>query len=153
MLIDKVKMKNQKTKERVLFICKNNSARSQMAEGILKSLYGENFDVYSAGSNPGSVNLYAVKVLEEVGIDISHNRSKSLKEFDGIAFDYVVTVCGGEGEACPFFHGGKTYLHESFEDPAAVYGTDQEKTDAFRKIRDEIKEWIKVTFYRGEMND
>jgi arsenate reductase len=94
-----------------------------------------------------------VKVLEEVGIDISHNRSKSLKEFDGIAFDYVVTVCGGEGEACPFFHGGKTYLHESLEDPAAVYGTDQEKTDAFRKIRDEIKEWIKVTFYRGEMND
>lgn len=150
MLIDKVKMKNQKTKERVLFICKNNSARSQMAEGILKSLYGENFDVYSAGSNPGSVNLYAVKVLEEVGIDISHNRSKSLKEFDGIAFDYVVTVCGGEGEACPFFHGGKTYLHESFEDPSAVDGTDHEKTDAFRKIRDEIKEWIKVTFYRGE---
>jgi arsenate reductase len=148
--IDKVKMKNQKTKERVLFICKNNSARSQMAEGLLKSIYGKNFDVYSAGSNPGSVNPYAVKVLEEVGVNISDNRSKSLKEFEGFEFNYVVTVCVGEGEACPFFHGGKTYLHKSFEDPAAVDGTDHEKTDAFRKIRDEIKEWIKVTFYRGE---
>lgn len=146
-------MKHPKSKKRVLFICKHNSARSQMAEGLLKSLYGENFDVYSAGSNPGSLNPYAVKVLGEVGIEISHNRSKSLKEFEGFEFDYVVTVCGGEGETCPFFHGGKTYLHESFEDPSAVDGTDHEKTDAFRKIRDAIKEWIKLTFIGGEMND
>lgn len=121
-----------------------------MAEGLLKSIYGENFQVYSAGSNPSTVNPYAVKVLKEVGVDISDNHSKSLKEFEDFEFDYVVTVCGGEGETCPFFHGGKTYLHESFEDPVAVDGNDHEKTDAFRRIRDEIKEWIKVTFYRGE---
>lgn len=139
-----------KTKKKFLFLCNQNSARSQMAEALLKSLYGENFEVYSAGSNPGNVNPYAVKVLGEIGIDISHNRSKSLKEFEGFEFDYVVTVCGAEGEFCPFFSGGKKYLHQSFEDPAAVEGTDQEKTDAFRKIRDEIKEWIKETFYRGE---
>jgi arsenate reductase len=121
-----------------------------MAEGLLKSLYGENFEVYSAGSNPGNVNPYAVKVLEEVGVDISSNRSKGLKEFDGFEFDYVVTLCGGEGEFCPFFHGAKKYLHHPFEDPAAVEGTGPQKIDAFIKIRDEITKWIKVTFYRGE---
>jgi arsenate reductase (thioredoxin) len=142
--------KASQTKEKVLFLCNQNSARSQMAEGLLKSVYGENFEVYSAGSNPSTVNPYAVKVLEEVGVDISDNRSKSLKEFEDFEFDYVVTVCGGEGEVCPFFLGGKTYLHESFDDPAAVDGSDHEKINAFRRIRDEITEWIKVTFYRGE---
>ncbi len=139
----------QKSKEKVLFICNHNSARSQMAEGLLKSLYGEYYDVYSAGSNPSTVNPYAVKVLEELNVDISDNRSKSLKEFEGFQFDYVVTVCGGEGEVCPFFPGGKNYLHESFEDPTTVDGSEHEKTDAFRRIRDEIKEWIMETF-RGE---
>lgn len=145
-----MKTKASQTKEKVLFLCNQNSARSQMAEGLLKSLYGENFEVYSAGSNPVNVNHYAVKVLEEVGVDISGNHSKGLKEFEGFKFDYVITVCGGEGEVCPFFPGGKNYIHKSFQDPAAVEGTDQEKTDAFRKIRDEINEWIKKTFYRGE---
>lgn len=139
----------QKSKEKVLFLCNHNSARSQMAEGILKSLYGEYYDVYSAGSNPSTVNPYAVKVLEELNVDISHNRSKSLKEFEGHQFDYVVTVCGGEGEVCPFFPGGKNYLHKSFEDPTTVYGSGHEKADAFRRIRDEIKEWIIETF-KGE---
>lgn len=139
----------QKSKEKVLFLCNHNSARSQMAEGILKSSYGEYYDVYSAGSNPSTVNPYAVKVLEELNVDISHNRSKSLKEFEGYQFDYVVTVCGGEGEVCPFFPGGKNYLHKSFEDPTTVDGSDHEKTDAFRRIRDEIKEWIIETF-KGE---
>lgn len=145
-----MKTKASQTKEKVLFLCNQNSARSQMAEGLLKSIYGENFEVYSAGSNPSTVNPYAVKVLKEVGVDISDNRSKSLKEFEDFEFDYVVTVCAGEGEACPFFHGGKTYLHESFEDPVAVDGNDHEKTDAFRRIRDEIKEWIKESF-RGDV--
>ena len=81
-----------------------------------------------------------------MGIDISKNRSKSLKEFEGLEFDYVVTVCGGDNKACPFFSGGKTYLHESFEDPAKVVGTEQDKTDAFRRTRDEIKVWIEKTF-------
>ena len=139
-------MTTQKFKEKVLIICNHNSARSQIAEGLLKSLYGEYYDVYSAGNNPTNVNPFAIKVMAEIGIDISENRSKSLKEFEGLEFDYVVTVCGGEGQACPFFSGGKTYLHESFEDPTAVYGTDKEKTDAFKRIRDEINVWIEKTF-------
>ncbi len=140
-------MISQKVKEKVLIICYHNSARSQMAEGLLKTIYGEYYDVYSAGSDPSIVNPYAIKVLAELDIDISNNRSKSLKEFEGLEFDYVVTVCGGvETAACPYFPGGKKYLHESFEDPAAVNGTDQDKTEAFRKSRDEIKEWLIKTF-------
>jgi arsenate reductase (thioredoxin) len=135
-----------RVKKKVLFLCNHNSARSQMAEGLLKSLHKEHYEVYSAGSNPSSVNPFAVKVMGEVGVDISRNRSKSIKEFKGRKFDYVVTVCGGEGEVCPFFHGGETYLHESFEDPVTVDGNLDEKINAFRKIRDEIKEWIKETF-------
>ena len=144
--IRKIKMTTQKFKEKVLIICNHNSARSQIAEGLLKSLYGEYYDVYSAGNNPTNVNPFAIKVMAEIGIDISENRSKSLKEFEGLEFDYVVTVCGGEGQACPFFSGGKNYLHESFEDPTEVYSTDKEKTDAFRRIRDEINVWIEETF-------
>lgn len=121
-----------------------------MAEGLLKSLYGKHYEAYSAGSNPSSVNPCAVKVMGEVGVDISGNQSKSIQEFKGLEFDYVVTVCGGEGEVCPFFPGGKTYLHESFEDPVAVDGTLHEKIDAFRRIRDEIKNWIKETFEVSE---
>ncbi|HII84670.1 MAG TPA: arsenate reductase ArsC [Methanobacterium subterraneum] len=133
-------------KSTVLFICNHNSARSQMAEGLLRSLCGEQYEAYSAGSNPCDVNPYAVKVLAELGVDISHHRSKSLLEFEGVEFDYVVTVCGGEGVACPFFPGGKIYIHEPFEDPVAVDGSDSEKTYAFRRVRDEIKEWIEETF-------
>jgi len=139
-------MTTQKLKEKVLIICNHNSARSQIAEGLLKSLYGEHYDIYSAGSEPTIVNPYAIKVLAENGVDISKNRSKSLKEFEGLEFDYVVTVCGGDSQACPFFIGGKTYLHEPFEDPAEVVSTDNEKTDAFRRTRDEIKGWIDKTF-------
>ena len=135
-----------RVREKVLFICNHNSARSQIAEGLLKSLYGEYYDVYSAGSNPSILNPYAIKVMAEVGIDISEYRSKILKELQSVEFDYVITLCGGEGETCPFFPGGKTYLHRSFEDPTAVDGTDDDKTDAFRRIKDEIRDWIKETF-------
>ena len=137
-------------KEKVLFLCNHNSARSQMAEGLLKSLYGEHYEAYSAGSNPSSVNPFAVKVMGEVGVDISRNRSKSINEFEGMKFDHIVTVCSGEGEACPFFPGGKTYLHEAFEDPVTVDGTLHKKIDVFRKTRDEIKDWIKETFEVSE---
>ena len=133
-------------KEKVLFLCNHNSARSQIAEGLLKSLYGEHYEVYSAGLDPTTVNPYAIKVLAEIGLDISENRSKSLKEFEGLEFDYVVTVCGGEGQACPFFSGGKTYFHEPFEDPSEIDGTDENKIDAFRITRDKIKERIEKTF-------
>jgi arsenate reductase len=105
-----IKMTTQKLKEKVLIICNHNSARSQIAEGLLKSLYGKYYEVYSAGSDPTNINPYAIKVLAEIGVDISENRSKSLKEFDGLEFDYVVTVCGGDGQACPFFPWRKNLL-------------------------------------------
>ena len=133
-------------KEKVLFLCNHNSVRSQMAEGLLKSLYDEYYDVKSAGNDPSELNPYAVQVMVEIGVDISKHRSKSLKEFEGIEFDYVVTVCGGTGEGCPVFLGGKKYLHEPFEDPASVKGHEDDKIIAFRIIRDELKVWIENTF-------
>ncbi len=99
-------------KGRVLFICIHNAARSQMAEGLFKHLYANEFDVYSAGSDPQTVDPLAIKCIEEIGIDISNHRSKSLKEFEGREFDYVVTVCGNPYNACPFFVGGKKYLKQ-----------------------------------------
>jgi arsenate reductase len=129
-----------------LFICNHNLARSQIAEGLLKSLYGEYYEVYNAGSNPTIVNPYAIKVLEEISVDISGNRSKNLKEFEDLEFDYVVTVCDGEGQKCPCFSGGKTYIQKSFEDPAAVNGDDPVKFDAFRRNRKDIKFWLEKTF-------
>jgi arsenate reductase (thioredoxin) len=140
------RMSAQKLREKVLIICNHNSARSQIAEGLLKSLYGEFYDVYSAGDNPTSVNSYAIKVLEEIGVDISENRSKSVKEFEGLDFDYVVTVCGREGQACPVFSGGKSYINKSFEDPSEVKGNIHDKIVAFRRTRDEIKLWLEKTF-------
>ena len=133
-------------KKKVLFICTHNSARSQMAEGILRMLYGDQYEVYSAGTNPAGVNPYAVKVMKEIGIDITNHRSKSIEEFYGMSFDYVVTVCDSAKEACPFFPGGKTYLHKGFEDPSKCEGAEEEKLRLFRQIRDEIMEWIKKTF-------
>ncbi len=139
-------MSAQKLREKVLIVCNHNSARSQMAEGLLKSLYDEFYEVYSAGDNPTSVNSYAIKVLEEIGVDISKNCSKSLKEFEGLEFDYVVTVCGVDGQTCPFFSGGKSYINKSFEDPSEVNGNIHDKIVAFRRTRDEIKLWLEKTF-------
>ena len=139
-------MESPKTKEKVLFICNRNAARSQIAEGLLRSLYGKYYNVYSAGNDPSTLSHYAVKVMAEIGVDISKHRSKSLKEFEGAEFDYVVTVCSNDGQACPYFPGGKNYLHNSFEDPAGVKGTEIDKLKVFRKIRDEIREWIEETF-------
>jgi arsenate reductase len=139
-------MSAKKSGDKVLIICNHNSARSKIAEGLLKSLYGEYYAVYSAGIHPTTVNPYAIKVLEEIGVDISGNSSKHLKEFEGLEFDYVVTVCSGKGQTCPTFCGGKTYIHKSFEDPSEVDGSDHEKTHAFRRTRDEIKLWLEQTF-------
>lgn len=138
-------MSKEKFKEKVLFICNHNSARSQIAEGLLKTLHGEYYEVYSGGSSPTTVNPYAIKVLFEIGVDITQNRTKNLKEFEDLKFDYVVTVCG-KGQTCPFFSGGKNYIQKSFEDPSEVNGNDSDKTDAFRSTRDEIKLWIEKTF-------
>ncbi len=112
-----------------------------MAEGLLKNLYGDKYEVYSAGTFPTTVNEYAIRVMAELGIDISKNRSKSVEEFRGMEFDYVVTVCDDARESCPFFPS-RQQIHKSFDDPALVKGIEGETLNAFRRIRDDIKNWI-----------
>jgi|Deesub1362A_J573_1020465.scaffolds.fasta_scaffold00484_7 arsenate reductase len=131
--------------KKILFLCTENSARSQMAEGLMRSMFGDKFEVYSAGVKPKGVNPYAIRVMAEIGIDISTQRSKSIDEFRGWEFDYVVTVCDTLREICPFFPG-KKIIHKDFEDPGKVEGGEEEKLEAFRKVRDEIREWITQTF-------
>ncbi len=135
-------MNTKKSKERILFICTNNSARSQMAEGYLNHAYGDYYEVYSAGTEPTTVNPYAIKVMKEIDIDIFSHSSKSIKEFESMEFDHVITVCGGADQACPFFLGGKKYTHKGFKDPACVKGDEKEKMRVFREVRDEIIMWI-----------
>jgi arsenate reductase len=139
-------MKRKAEKEKVLFICTHNSARSQMAEGFLRSLYSDRFDAYSAGTQPSGLNPYAVQVMAEIGIDISSHRSKSVDEFFNTEIDYVITVCDHAKQICPFFPGGKESLHKGFEDPGAFSGSEDEKVAIFRRVRDEIREWINETF-------
>ncbi len=133
-------------RQRVLFICTHNSARSQMAEGLLKAFYGDRYEAYSAGTQPSGVNPNAVRVMNEIGIDISAHRSKSVDEFRESKFDYVITVCDQARETCPFFPGGRTYLHQGFEDPSEFKGTPEETVAVFRRVRDEIRAWIMETF-------
>ncbi len=134
-----------KEKRSVLFICTHNSARSQMAEGILRNMYPRRYEAFSAGTIASNVNPYAIKVMNEIGIDISCQRSKNVEEFRGKLFDCVVTVCERAKETCPFFPG-KVHIHKNFEDPAGVGETDEERTAIFRRVRDEIKEWIEKNF-------
>jgi arsenate reductase len=128
---------------RVLILCTGNSARSQMAEGLLRHDGGGRFTVESAGTHPSRVRPEAIAAMREVGIDISGHRSKHLDEFAGVSFDYVVTVCDNAREACPIFPGATVRMHRSFEDPAAVEGSEQERLAAFRRVRDEIREYLK----------
>ncbi|MEO0202164.1 MAG: arsenate reductase ArsC [candidate division WOR-3 bacterium] len=125
-------------KKRVIFICTHNSARSIMAEAILKHLYGNKFEVFSAGTNPTSVKEFTKLVLSEINIETSNLYSKSVNEFLGQKFDYVITVCDSAKETCPFFPGGKHYIHKSFKDP--------QNLNDFREVRDEIYNWIKEFF-------
>lgn len=129
-------------KKSVLFICVYNSARSQMAEGIFRHYFGEKCDVYSAGSDPQGIHPISVQIMAEMGIDISKHKSKSLKEFEGHKMDYVITLCGDRQDACPFFAGGRKYIHQSFKDPSAVNGTEEDKIKHFRSVRDELKKWL-----------
>jgi len=132
-------------KKRVLFICIHNSARSQMAEALLNALKGDRYEAFSAGIEPSRVNPYAVKAMAEAGIDISAHRSKSIEEFRGKSFDYVVTVCDLAKEACPFFPG-EIILHKDFKDPSEFKGTESKILEKVREVRDEIKDWIEKTF-------
>lgn len=128
------------SKQRVLVLCTGNSARSQMAEGLLRHLAGDRFEVFSAGTKPVGLNPKAVEAMSELGIDISSHRSKSVDEFAGQQFDYVITVCDSAREACPVFPGTGKRLHESFEDPAAASRAQQ--LAMFRKVRDQIRAWL-----------
>ncbi|HWN12126.1 MAG TPA: arsenate reductase ArsC [Pyrinomonadaceae bacterium] len=126
-------------KSRVLILCTGNSARSQMAEGLLRHDAGEGFEVASAGVAPSSVRPEAIQVMNEVGIDISGHRSKSVDEFTGQEFDYVITVCDNANEQCPIFPGKTERIHWSFEDPAAAQGDEEKRFATFRRVRDEIR--------------
>jgi len=132
-------------KQKVLFLCKNNSARSQMAEGFLRTYYHDKYEAFSAGVNKTSVNAYAFEVMKEIGIDLPKHYSKNIDEFQGIDFDYVATVCDEIKEMCPFFPGKKV-LHKSFQDPASFNGDVEQTLAVFRKVRDELKVWIIKTF-------
>jgi len=131
-------------KKRVLFLCTTNSCRSQMAEGILKAIGSDEFEVESAGAKPSIVNPWAIKVMAEIGIDITHQRSNTVTEFVGQEFDFVITLCGDYAkDTCPVFIG-KTQqrLHWNFVDPAEAKGSEEEVLSVFRKVRDLIKTQI-----------
>jgi arsenate reductase (thioredoxin) len=130
-------------KRRVLILCTGNSARSQMAEGLLRHDAGERFEVESAGTRPSIVRPEAIAAMGELGIDISRHRSKSVKEFDGQKFDYVITVCDSARESCPVFFSGAERLHHSFDDPAALNGSEEEQLDLFRRVRDELRGYLR----------
>ena len=129
----------------VLFICTHNSARSHMTEAFLNALCGDRYRAKSAGVTPTGLNPYVVKTLTEVGIDLSTHRSKSILEFKGKTFDYVVTVCDSAREVYPFFPGEKE-IHKSFPDPSTFKGTEEEILRKVRDVRDEIKGWVEKTF-------
>jgi len=150
-------------KMKVLFLCEHNSARSQMAEGLLRHLYGEKYEVFSAGANPTQVNPFAIKVMAEMGIDISKHFSKSIEEFRNKEIDLVVSVCHSSTKltcslcSSPIVMGrpqiistalpkAKRYLYHGFNDPSEVRGSEEEKTLAFRHARDEIRMWITDNF-------
>jgi len=129
--------------KKVLLLCTGNSCRSQMAEGFLRQMAGDQFTVFSAGVKPTELNPLAVKVMAEVGIDISSHRSKSVNEFLGQKFDIIITVCDHARQTCPIFPGQFQQIHWNIEDPANAKGIEKEKLGFFRKIRDEIRLKVK----------
>ena len=138
------------SKTRVLFLCTHNSARSQIAEGLLRHLAGDRFEAHSAGTEATHVRPLAVRALDEIGADISRQESKTLDSYLQEPFDYVVTVCDSANEACPVFHGAKERLHWSFPDPSQVTGTEEERIGVFRAVRDEIRARIEEELLRAD---
>jgi len=148
----------ERGKKKVLFLCTHNSARSQMAEGLLRAMYPDRYEAYSAGVAATSVDPRAVQAMLEIGIDISDSRSKSFQEFQDIIFDLAVTVCDRAKQACPVCSSelklqsrsprAREVIHRSFDDPASSTGSDEEQLEAFRIVRDEIKDWISQTLGR-----
>jgi len=130
----------------VLFVCTHNSARSQLAEGLLRDRHGDRYEAWSAGTEARGVHPLAAEVLREAGIDPSGHASKTIDDLDGRAFDVVVTVCDNAREACPYVPARERNLHRAFRDPSAVEGTDEEQRAAFRSVRDEIAAWVDTEF-------
>lgn len=128
--------------KKILFLCTENSARSQMAEAWGRKLLKDKAEVYSAGTKPSFLNPFAVKVMEEEGIDMSSHRSKHLKEYLDMQFDLVITLCDSAKEECPYFPNAKEVLHRSFEDPSSFKGSKEEKIEKFREVRDKIRDFI-----------
>jgi arsenate reductase (thioredoxin) len=132
------------SKQKVLILCTGNSARSQMAEGLLRHDAGDRFEVESAGTNPSQVRPEAIAVMKELGIDISDHRSKHVDTVADHRFDYVLTVCDNAKESCPLFPGTAKQLHHAFKDPAAVQGSHQERLASFRQVRDELRQFLRT---------
>jgi len=131
-------------KKRVIFVCTHNSARSQMAEGLLRHLAGDRYEVHSAGTQSTRVNPLAIKAMAEKGIDISQHTSDHIDKYMGVEFDYVITVCDNAKESCPYFPTNKTKWHWSFEDPSTATGTEEEKLARFREIREQIEKRLQT---------
>jgi len=132
-------------KTSILYLCTGNSCRSQMAEGWTRHLKGQSFEAYSAGMERHGMNPYAVRVMAEAGVDISGQRSKLVEELPDIPFDYVVTVCDGAGENCPYFPGATKRIHKGFDDPprlAAGLGEEADILDVYRRVRDEVRAFV-----------
>ena len=129
---------------RVMFLCTGNSARSQMAEGLLRSMGGKDFEVYSAGLEPQGLNPLAVKAMAEINIDISGQRSKHLNEFQEIQFDYMITVCDRARESCPSFPRDSENIHWGYDDPVEAQGSEEEKLAVFCRVRKEISQRLSI---------
>lgn len=132
--------------KKALFLCTGNSARSQMAEGLVNHDYYGKIKAYSAGTDPQGLNPNSVRVMDEIGIDISGNRSEHISAYEGQQFDYVITLCDNANEDCPVFFGGVTRLHMGFPDPARSSGSPEEVLDRFRLVRDEIRKRLGAFF-------
>lgn len=133
-------------KMRVLFICTANAARSQMAEGLLRAKYGTRFNVFSAGTRQSRVSARAIQVMNEIGIDISHHRSKTLDEISGMTFDLAVTLCDRAHQVCPVVTCAKETIHHGFPDPHLTPGGEEEILNGYRDVRNMIAAWIDMTF-------
>lgn len=140
-------------KARVLFVCTHNSARSQMAEGLLRHFAGERFEALSAGTEVTSVRPEAISVMAELGIDITGQHSKSVEQLVGQQFAWVITVCDRARESCPYFPGAEQTAHWGFDDPADAHGTDDERLRLFRQVRDQIRDRLRMFILAASRTD
>jgi arsenate reductase len=140
-------------KARVLFVCTHNSARSQMAEGLLRHMAGDRFDAFSAGTEVTRVRPEAIQVMREIGIDISGQESKSVDRFVGEPFSWVITVCDQAREVCPYFPGADATAHWGLDDPSEALGSEQERLAVFRRVRDEIRDRLRMFILAASRTD